>query len=114
MPPGYFFCGVHNGNSQGALLSRHRPALIGDGPVSSSLFTGREEIHQQTVLLQQCLESVTVAGVTLHPLALYWLPGFCLLLSLISVILATWHLQALKHFQVSTGRVNPIPTNKVS
>lgn len=69
MPPGNFFSGVQNGSSQGVLFSRQSPARIGDGPVFSSLFPEREEIHQQTVLLQQYLETVNVAGITLWPCA---------------------------------------------
>lgn len=73
--------------------------------------------------IQQCPETVTVAGMTV-PLGPVLIPGFFLLLGLVSAVLASaqgmlilrpsillpHHLQTLKHFQVSTGKVNPVPT----
>lgn len=116
IPPGNFFCGVHSGSLQGVLLSR-----FGDGPVFFSLVTKREEIHLAVSRDCNCGWNDSVP---LGPVLVPWVlsvagSGFCSFgqctrdvdsQALHRVRLLPHHLQTLKHFQVSTGKVNPVPT----
>lgn len=123
MPPGNFFCGVHKVFCWDIDLLE-----LGMGLFPPPC------LQKAKKFISKLCSSSSVWGLSLwlewlYPLALYWLPGFCLLLGLISAILAIasrdvrpqalhrvrllpCHLRALKQFQVSTGKVNPVPTNE--